>query len=467
MLRIALLLSALWFSLSANAQNVIGDWSGILKVQATSLPLVFHIHQIEGVLKATMDSPEQKAFDLPVAKTSFENDSLLMILPSMKIVYKGKVSEKEIAGVFRQNGQEISLTLIKGVAKQRVFNRPQEPKQPFDYRTEDITFTNEKAQVTLAGTLSLPKSKGPYPAVILVTGSGAQNRDEALLHHKPFLLIADYLTKNGIAVLRYDDRGVGKSTGLFRTATSADFAEDAAAALTYLIGRKEIAKKKIGILGHSEGGLIAPMVAAAHPEVSFIILLAGPGVRGDKLLLDQQRRIARVMGTSEEEIEKSGKINAGLFDLVQQEIENDSLKAKLSSYLKEALRQESNTSAEKPQPNTDGEIAQQLATILNPWMLYFLRYDPAPILQMVKCPVLAINGSNDLQVTPKENLEGIRKNLAIGGNKQVKIMELQGLNHLFQESKTGSPEEYETIEQTMAPVVLSEITAWIKQTVSF
>lgn len=354
------------------------------------------------------------------------------------------------------------MNLSRKLIEKEVVRRPQEPTKPYPYYSEDITFQNTEANILLSGTLTLPKKDGIFPVVILITGSGPQNRDEEILGHKPFLVISDHLTKNGIGVLRYDDRGVGQSEGDFGTATSADFATDVESAIAYLKTRREIDKKKIGLVGHSEGGLIAPLVASRSKEVGFIVLLAGPGIRGDKLLLLQQELIARANGISETDIRRSIDNNSRLFEMLVESDDNQKLKTDLTNSINEMLKNDAITAI--PNGMTQEElVSQQVNQLSSPWMQYFMKYDPATTLEKVRCPVLAVNGAKDLQVPSKENLTAIKDALARGGNKNVTIKEFPGLNHLFQESKTGSPNEYAEIEQTFSPMALGEITKWIKQ----
>lgn len=276
--------------------------------------------------------------------------------------------------------------------------------------------------------------------------------------------MADHLTKNGIAVLRFDDRGTAESTGDFGTATSLDFATDVESAIMYLQTRKEINKNQIGLIGHSEGGIIAPMVAVKSKDISFIVLLAGTGIRGDQLLLLQQELIGKALGVSEEELQKTKSINKAAFDIVIKSTNIKSLKTELTNYIEQTLKD--NPESEKPAGMSDDDfIKLQVNQLTSPWMQYFIKYNPAIILEKVKCPVLAINGEKDLQVPAKVNLETIKKALEKGGNKKVTIKELPNLNHLFQECNTGSPSEYATIEQTFSPIALTEITNWIMKQV--
>jgi hypothetical protein len=456
-----ILLFALCILFSTKAQDISGTWNGVLKVQGTQLQLTFNVDKTESDFSATMDSPDQGAFGIPVTKTIFENNMIKFEVSKLLIVYQGELKENEIIGTFKQGGQEFPMNLSKNKIEKEIVKRPQEPSKPYPYRSEDITFQNEKANILLSGTLTLPEKEGNYPVVILISGSGPQNRDEELLGHKPFLVLADHLTKNGIAVLRYDDRGVGASKGDFNSATSADFATDVESAIAYLKTRKEINKKKIGLVGHSEGGLIAPMIASKSKDVNFIVLLAGPGITGAKILLLQQELIARASGASETDIKKTYDANKAVFDLVENTNDDQKLKEDLTKLLFASL--ENNQTMEIPEALTKEEyVSMQISKVLNPWMKFFLKYDPATALEKIKCPVLAVNGEKDLQVPPKENLSTIKNALTKGGNKKVSIIEFPNLNHLFQEAKTGNTSEYASIEQTFSPIALEAITNWIK-----
>ena len=459
---LSLFLFALFISIGSFGQDITGQWNGVLKVQGTQLRLVFNVTKTDKDFSSTMDSPDQGAKGIPVTNTTFDNSKIKFEVANARIEYNGELKENEIVGTFKQGGQEFPMNLSRKAIEKEVVKRPQEPTKPYSYYSEDVTFENIKANISLSGTLTLPKKDGNFPVVILITGSGPQNRDEELLGHKPFLVISDYLTKNGIAVLRYDDRGVGQSKGDFKTATSADFATDVESAITFLKTRKEINKKKIGLVGHSEGGLIAPMVASKSKDVSFIVLLAGTGIQGDKLLLLQQELIAKANGVSETDIKKSIETNSKLFEMVVKSNDNMKLKTYLTNSINETLNND--TSAEIPNGMTKDEfVSMQVNQISSPWMQYFMKFNPATTLEKVKCPVLAVNGEKDLQVPPKENLTAIKNALTKGGNKNVTTKEFLNLNHLFQECKTGAPGEYSTIEQTFSPTALEEIANWIKQ----
>ncbi|MDR1864990.1 MAG: alpha/beta fold hydrolase [Bacteroidales bacterium] len=441
-------------------QDITGQWNGVLKVQGIQLRLVFHVTETATGYSATMDSPDQGATGIPVTAASFENRTLKMTVAGAGIEYEGILGEDGvIAGAFRQMGQSFPLNLSKKAVETAKTVRPQEPAKPYPYREEEVSFENAEAGITLAGTLTLPQKEGSFPAVVLISGSGAQNRDEELMGHKPFLVIADCLTRNGIAVLRFDDRGTAASTGDFKTATSLDFSKDAEAAVKYLQTRKEINRKKIGLIGHSEGGIIAPMLASRSKDVAFIVLLAGTGVRGDRLLLSQQEAIYTASGMSMEAWKELKAFNEKAFEMVVRSTNTEQLKSDLTDYLKQALKEYPD---QKPQGMSEEQFIQtSLSQMTSPWMIHFIKYDPVPALEKTKCPVLALNGEKDLQVPAKENLEAIFAALTKGGNRRVTIKEFSGLNHLFQECTTGLPAEYATIEQTFSPAALEEMLQWI------
>ncbi len=328
--------------------------------------------------------------------------------------------------------------------------RPQTPKPPFPYKIENLTYQNETAKIKLAGTLTLPQGKGPFPAVILISGSGAQDRDETIFEHRPFHVLADALTRRGIAVLRVDDRGVGGSTGSVATSTSDEFAGDVMAGIAVLKLRPEIDAKKIGLIGHSEGGIIAPIVAARSNDVAFIVLLAGTGLPGDEILFMQGRLISKVMGASEKDLDRQKELQKRLFDIVKTERDTSKSGPAIRQAVKKLLS-ELTPEERKEAGDLEATTETQIKQLDTPWFRFFLAFDPRPTLEKVRCPVLALNGEKDLQVPPKEDLAEIAKALKKGGNTRVTTMELPGLNHLFQTCKTGAVSEYSEIEETIAP----------------
>lgn len=442
-------------------QDITGQWNGILTVPGGQLPLIIHVSKTDTGYTATMDSPDQKAFGMPLTTTTFENGVMKFSFPAAAMAYEGSLKDHKFSGNFTQSGQTFALDFTREKVEKTALVRPQEPKKPYPYYSEDVVFANTKSGNTLSGTLTLPTKEGSFPVVVLISGSGAQNRDEALLGHKPFLVLADFLTRNGIGVLRYDDRGTGESTGNYATATTLNLATDTEAAVNYLLTRKEINKKKIGLMGHSEGGVIAPMVASQSKNISFIVLLAGTGLRGDQLLLLQQELIAKAYGANEETLQKNKAMNAKMLNMVLTSANDEKLTADLTAYCKKYIAETTDKSFMDGMTE-DEFITEQLNAYTTPWMKYFIRLDPAVALEKTSCPVLAINGSKDLQVPPKENLSAIKTALTKGGNKAVTTKELPNLNHLFQECSTGSPQEYATIEQTLSPLAMNEILGWLQ-----
>lgn len=453
MKKAVLILFIILTGLSINAQDISGKWSGILKVQGIQLRLVFNITKTDKGYSSTMDSPDQGAKGIPVTSTNYDDSTLRLEVVNAGVQYEGTLNkENAFVGTFKQGGFSLPLVLTQNEIEKEKIVRPQEPTKPYPYYSEEVKFKNTKDKIELAGTLTLPEKDGKYPAVILISGSGPQNRNEELLGHKPFLVLSDYLTKKGIAVLRFDDRGTAKSTGDFKSATTFDFATDVEYAIKYLQSRKEINKNKIGLIGHSEGGVIAPIVASKNKEIDFIVLMAGSALRGDKLLLLQKSKIETKMGINKLAVYKSQQIFKGAYDIVlNTKLKKEALSDSLSDYF---ISKFGKALAE----NQKNSLINQLTSI---WMVNFIRLDPKVYLEKVSCPVLAINGSKDLQVPSIENLKIIEN--IFSKNTQVKatIKELENLNHLFQECDTGLPGEYGEIEQTISPIALEEISNWI------
>ena len=446
------------------AQAFTGNWNGILEVQGTQLRLVFNISEADGDFISTMDSPDQGAKDIPTSSTIVEGQKITIELANMQIKYEGVLSEdhSSINGTFNQGPMSLPLNLSKEKQEITINPRPQDPKK-MEYLQEEVRFENRVSNINLAGTLTIPRDGKFKKAVILISGSGPQNRNEeiSVFNHRPFLVLSHFLTNNGIAVLRYDDRGVGESEGNFGTATSADFADDAEAAFNYLKSREDMQKVKIGYLGHSEGGMIAPMVASRNKDVDFIGLLAGPGIPINELMLLQSKAVAASSGATDETIAKNLEISSAIFDFLKEtSFKDEELKKSLSEFIKGELE---NESEEFLSTLGDQEtfISNQVNSLTTPWFLYFIKFNPADYLSKIKCPVLALNGSLDVQVLAKENLEGIGNTLKKSGNKNMVIEELVGQNHLFQSAKTGAVSEYKEIEETFNVSTMKFISDWI------
>jgi len=437
--------------------DIIGAWQGTLKVPNGELRLVFNISQgQDGKLSANMDSPDQGAKGLPIDEATFENGSLKLNAKSIGGAFEGQLQDDgTINGNWSQSGLSFPIVLSKG-GKAPELQRPQEPKKPYPYKEEEIVYENKEAGIKIAGTLTLPESGEPFPVVLLITGSGPQDRNETVFGHHPFLVLADYLTQRGIAVLRVDDRGVGESTGDFSQATTIDLADDVLAGVEYLKSRKEIDPKRIGLIGHSEGGIIAPIVATESSDVAFIVLMAGTGLTGEEVLYLQGKLVAKSEGASDETIAKGLEANKRIFAVLKEEEDSAVAEKKIRKIIEDSMA--TMTDQEKQSvANTEG----QLKFLLSPWFRFFLTYDPKPTLVKVKCPVLALNGSKDVQVAPKDNLGAIEDALASSGNTNYTVMELPNLNHLFQTAQTGAPSEYVKIEETISPIALKAIGDWI------
>jgi pimeloyl-ACP methyl ester carboxylesterase len=431
-----------------------GVWQGALEGHGMRLRLQLHVtHDDKRQLVAALDSPDQGFNGLPATKVSQKDAAFHFEIPVVGGVYDGTLNAAKtiITGGWTQSDVEQKLEFRRS-DKLLELVRPQNPVKPYPYKEEEVTLANAKANVTLAGTLTLPPGPGPFPAAILLSGSGPHDRDESLAGHRPFLVLADHLTRKGIAVLRFDKRGNGKSTGDYAKATTEDFAGDADAALAFLKTRKEIDARKIGLIGHNEGGMIAPIVVAHSSDVAWIVLLAGPALKGEDILLLQSELILKAAGVGEGEVSRTLAFNKQTYALVRQEKDPAALEAKLND-----LVQSTSTGAALP----PAAVQSQLRLLVSPWFRYYLDYDPVPALQKTMCPVLALNGEKDLQVPPKENLAKIQKALQDGGNKDFQTTELPGLNHLFQHGPTGSPTEYGGIEETIAPEALTAVSDWV------
>ncbi len=455
------------YTFAQTDKDLTGLWEGNLVINpSVELPIVFKFTiNDEGNYECKMDSPSQSTKDIPTESVTLRDDSIIVDVKVVAGTYAGKIAweDSEITGKWTQGGQSFDL-VVKKVDKITEINRPQEPKEPFPYNSEDVFFENKTDKIFLAGTLTFPKEGTNFPAAILISGSGPQNRDEELLGHKPFLVLSDHLTRNGYAVLRFDDRGVAESEGDFKTATSEDFARDVLAAVEYLETRKEINHNKIGLIGHSEGGIIAPMAAVQNDDIAFIVLLSGTGLPGEEILLLQSRLIAEAVGTPEEDIKSSLEFSSVIYEAIKTSGDFVVAEKRIKEHF---WREYMEMTDEEKQKIGNPEIFldMQLRVALSPWFKFFLTYDPAPTLEKVKCPVLAIIGEKDLQVPPKENLPAIEEALRKGGNKNYTVKELPGLNHLFQSADTGSPLEYGKIEETISPLALDTITDWLNEVI--
>jgi Dienelactone hydrolase and related enzymes len=450
--------------------NPAGIWEGKLNI-GVPIRVVFHINKSDdNSYKATMDSPDQGVKGIPCSNVIVKNDSLIIESKALSGTYSGKfLNQNTLNGVFLQRGISFPLEL-KHVTEVSKLNRPQTPQPPFGYNIDSVEYDNADKTVHLGATLTYPKTKGPFPVAVLITGSGQQDRDETLFEHKPFAVIADYLTSRGIAVLRVDDRMRGKSKGDVVNATSLDFTNDVLTSIHYLLTRKEIDKNKIGVIGHSEGGLIAPIVYTKFPKLAFIISLAGSGVSGNEILLLQQTEPVK-------KIMNAAPFNA-FYSLTQQTLhtihdyakENDSIIIKRikkvfadwkASYPDSVLIPLNSKFATPEMYAKSPKIVLELT----PWFKYFIATEPGEFWSEVKCPVLLLNGEKDDQVYAIQNTGAIQNALAKANNKKVTVKILPGLNHLFQHCKKCTDDEYGELEETFSPEVLELMNNWLQKNI--
>jgi pimeloyl-ACP methyl ester carboxylesterase len=431
-----------------------GLWQTALETHGMRLRFQLHVsHDTDGQLVASLDSLDQNVSGLPAVNISLKESAFHLEIPAVAGAYDGTLNaaKNSLTGKWSQTGADADLTFTRSDQPLEL-RRPQTPIKPYPYREEEVTFSNASAKVTLAGTLTLPKGAGPFAAAVLVAGSGPQDRDDTISNHKPFLILSDYLTRKGIAVLRYDKRGMPKSTGSLDSATTLDLASDAAAALAFLKSRKDIDPSRIGIIGHSEGAIIAPYLASRSKEIPWLVLLAAPATKGEETLLKQSELIARAGNLTEPQITASLEFDEEAYNLVREEKDSAKLNEKLLNLVK-------STGMDSALPPV--ALEQQLRTLTSPWFRFFLDYDPLPNLQKTTCPVLALYGQNDLQVPAKLNMPLVQKAFADADNKDADIRQLAQLNHLFQHSYSGSPAEYAAIEETFAPEALQAISDWL------
>lgn len=451
MKKIILFIIGLQLSYFAISQDIKGYWKGVLEFGQTKLPVNFNIAEVNDSLTATMDSPSQGAKGISVSAIVFENLKIKLSINAIGASYDGELRNDTIFGEFKQSGMSFLLNLWRTQAEIQDA-KPQTPKPPYPYHIEDVQFKNIDAEINLAGTLTLPIDGSNFTAVVLVSGSGPQNRDEELLGHSPFLVLADYLTRNGVAVLRYDDRGVNKSGGNYKTATINDFATDAASAVVYLKTRNKINPKKIGVIGHSEGGSIAILLAGApKSDLAFVVSMAGSAIRGDSLMCMQRYLIAKALNISDKQIAENEKLISLIscvIDTHSEEYILQNMDSLVTGILPDSLKQNVQAKA---------MVRQGMQQMISHEVKSLLQFDPAEALANIKCPVLAINGEKDLQVHADANLENIKKLV----KSSVTVKKYPNLNHLFQHCVTGLPTEYGNIDETISPDVLQDIAEWI------
>jgi fermentation-respiration switch protein FrsA (DUF1100 family) len=457
---------AVWTVGSGFAQGFQGSWNGTLNAGGVKLRLVFHIEEKGGVYSATMDSPDQGAKGIPVTAVNVNRDTIRLKIDPIAFSYTGTLAGNTISGTFAQGGFSAPLHMERGAVPEA--KRPQDPQPPYPYHSEEVKFENKKAGIVLAGTFTLPKEEKDFPVMVLISGSGPQNRNEEALTHRPFLVLSDYLTRQGIAVLRYDDRGVAESGGNYKTATLDDFASDAMAAVNYLQTRSDVNPSKIGLVGHSEGGTVAFLLASAHPEIACVVSMAGMALPGDSLLRMQRYLLSRAQGVPDEAIA----LNEQLIELITAMIDRypadyvaahtDSLTEQFWITAKPLIERFRTASPDKLSDEVlRRSIQTGLVQFSSPELRSLLQCDPSEALTKIQCPVFALNGEKDLQVPPDMNLNRIEARV----KSLLKIKKYPGLNHLFQHAGTGAIEEYSVIEETISPEVLADIAAWIREAV--
>jgi pimeloyl-ACP methyl ester carboxylesterase len=441
--------------LAAPAADLSGTWQGNIVTPGATLHLGLTVAKTPAGYKATIDSYDHGGYWIPAA-VKLNGTQLHLDLTSINALYDATLSAdgKTLTGTWTQGGNSVALNFTRAPGPKR----PQEPKPPFPYRSEDVTYQNTKAAVKLAGTLTLPPGSGPFPAVLLITGSGAQDRDEKIFGHKPFLVIADFLTRRGIAVLRVDDRGVGGSTGDLSKATEDDLTDDALAGVNFLRGRADIQPARIGLIGHSEGADIAARAAPRSDSVAFIVMLGGTGIPGEELLVSQGEAIMRASGASDDQIKRNTEVQRAMFRIVREQQDSVAAEKQLRELLNDYEKKEGASASD-----ARAFVESQLRAALSPSLRSIILADPASVLRKVTCPVLALNGSRDLQVLARLNLPAIAAALAGAGNQDYEIAELPMLNHLFQKAGSGLISEYAEIEQTFAPEALEIMNGWIQR----
>jgi hypothetical protein len=455
--RLVVVLLALASAVPAFAQtSVAGRWEGAISVMGQDLAILVVFTDVGAVMTASIDIPQQGARGIPLRNVRATAGRVHFELPAGPglAIFEGTVTGDVMTGSFTQGPAKGTFEVKRGAALR--------PEPPPPYRQEEVTIQN--GAIILAGTLTVPATPGAHPAVVLITGSGPQNRDEEVFGIRPFRMIADHLTRAGIAVLRCDDRGVGGSTGSVPRSTTADFAEDALAQVRYLEARPDIDKAHIGLLGHSEGGLVAPMVAATSKSVAFIVLMSGPALTGEKVMLAQAERLAAAERIPEAQVRANADLQRMMFAAVRsgtgwEAVTEAGEKLALSAI--ERLPEEQRKMMGDPQAAARQQITSQVASVRSPWFKFFLDYDPAPALAKVQVPVLALFGEKDLQVPADENRRAMEAIFAKSGLKDYRIVVMPGANHLYQQANTGSVSEYATLKKEFLPGFLDLLTTWI------
>ena len=465
MKKLFVLVFAFLFLSSLKAQtDLTGDWSGAISIQGVELGIVAHFKTEGGFVSGTIDISEQRAYGLVLSNivNAYPSVSFTLDIPNGAAKFKGSIDGDAISGDFSQAGIEGKFNLTRG------FKKEVEVVEKKNFKEEEVTFKN--GDITFAGTLSIPPKSGKHPAVVMITGSGPQDRDESVAGFKIFKVIANYLTTNGIAVLRYDDRGVGKSTGKpVNESTTEEFSTDVMAAMDFLKTRDDINPKQIGLFGHSEGGIVAPIVAAKRDDAAFIVCMAGPSVNGAEIILEQTKLIMIANGEDKEKVESDVADSRSVLNLFLNGASDDEIKGAIR---KLTVEEYDNMSADEKEKNANKEnwveksVNTNFSVLSSPWMRYFLKYDPVPALEKTRCPALMYFGGLDLQVPVKQNEGPMRAALMKAGNKDFEIKTFDKANHLFQEAGTGSPNEYGKLKKEFVSGFLEYVVGWVTKRVT-
>ena len=454
------LLIAILINVSLAQDTIDGLWEGSISIMGYDLNIIVKLESSNDSLTGTIDIPQQNASNLPLSNIRYDFPKLSFVLevPNGNAEFDGEIIQDSVKGSFQQTGVKGTFYLVRSSGdSQEVLE-----DEILPYIEEEVTFHN--GNIKLSGTLTLPEYPGKHPTVVMITGSGPQDRNEEIFGYKTFKIIADHFTKNGIAVLRYDDRGVGESTGNISESTTEDFANDVTEAVKYLQTRNDIRYDNIGLCGHSEGGIIAPLVASRYKDIAFIILVAGTGVTGEEIILEQTRLILKTNGMTDEEIKENSEQSKILFNLLKSGKEKDEI---ISELRKQVLGDYEDMSEEQKESITDKDeyvnktANSKYAQLTSPWMSYFLFYDPVPALEKVTCPVLMLFGELDLQVSVVQNEKPMVDALVRGNNKDFEVKTFPKANHLFQTANTGSPSEYAELPKEFVPDFLDFMSSWI------
>ena len=453
--------------------RLVGTWRGTMDNAGVPLQMVFHVRQTDAGVSVSIDVPAQNAENLPVRTITRERQNVRMEAPLLGATYTAELSDDatQMQGTWEQNGLNVALTLVRtngdsGVdqpaASSRAARRPQTPRPPFPYQSLELTFKNEQEGISFGATVTYPSGEGPFPGVVLISGSGQQDRNHSLFGHQTFAVLADALTRSGMAVLRYDDRGVGESGGAESLAgvTSESFARDVLSAYQRLSSLPYVDASRVGLAGLSEGGSIAPMIvemsrrapgSIAPPH--FLVLLGASAVPGDALMMAQSRALLEASGAGEEQIRSAAQANRAVYDVALSDLSDEQAAEAIRAILEDLGL-------------SDDQIAAQVAALTSAWYRSFLRYNPAPVLKELDQAVLALYGALDVQVPPQQNAPAMREALSAAPTERFSVEVIEGVNHLLQPANTGSPSEYGQIETTIAESVLTAITSWLSQNVT-